>query len=170
MTCKRSPSTSCGRRGSFGPAAVAALVRTSIAVVSVCSVSTIGCGPGEPAGPETSPVTGTVTLDGTPVAGAKVLFRPVQSGTQGKTAEAVTGEDGRYEMRTHVGQGQYKTGMVPGEYYVTLNKLDTAAVATTMMPPRNLLPVRYNNARTSGLTATVAAGQDNEVPLQLSSK
>jgi hypothetical protein len=60
---------------------------------------TCGCGT-ESSGPDTYPVTGTVTLDGTPLATGSIVFDPVNGTGQG-CAGTIT--DGQYEMESCAG-------------------------------------------------------------------
>jgi hypothetical protein len=135
-----------------------------------------GCG-GD-GNPRTEPVSGTVTLDGDPVAGAIVTFQPEGGG---KSAVGTTDESGRYQLTTFR-QGD---GVVEGTYNVTVAKWEggepPAEVAPTEMrdfsdgdygdaytppdeapppPPRNLLPERYNSPRMSELSYTVTRGEN----------
>lgn len=63
------------------------------------------------------PVTGTVTLDGKPLAGAAVAFVP-QAGTKGVGAFGTTDADGRYML----GHRSGKAGIEPGTYTVSFSK------------------------------------------------
>src|SRR6478609_7891711 len=86
-------------------------------------------------GPATVEVTGIVTLNGSPVEGANVFFSPAVSSEASRlSSQATTHHDGKYQLRTHVGGGQFKSGIVPGKYDVTINKLDTASIKNTMSP------------------------------------
>jgi ABC-type transport system substrate-binding protein len=140
----------------------------SVALIAALSmIALAGCG-GSKAGPATVEVTGTVTLDGTPVDAASVLFSPeIGSGDGRLASQAMTDDEGRFKLSTHVGAGKYKPGIVPGKYVVTISKLDTAAAKNTFSPPKNLLPPKYADPKTSTLTAEVAAGQANDFPFPL---
>jgi hypothetical protein len=120
-----------------------------------------GCG-GGPEGPATAEVTGLVTLDGAPLANADVFFHPVDSEGPAQASQAVTGDDGRFTVQTHVAAGQYKPGMIPGEYRVSVSKLDTSNVTSTLTPPKNVLPEKYASPQTSGFTVSVSADQEND--------
>ena len=132
-----------------------------------------GCNRG-PARPKTYPVTGVVTWQGQPVPGATVTFSPKtppepgQEGPQGATG--ITDEQGRYQLGTFA-RGD---GAIPGDYYVTVAKYEnqggvasgTATSEEEYTPPdpnapppipKNLLPERYANVQSSGLTFTVEA-------------
>ncbi len=103
-------------------------------------------------------VTGTVTYQDQPVAGANVTFasegNPLAVGT--------TDEKGVYTLMT-VG----KPGAVPGEHKVYISKMESAGGASEPKPEdmvdmtakakeaKNLIPTKYNNPATSGLTASV---------------
>lgn len=58
-------------------------------------VIALGCGGGPQDVPELGTVSGTVTLDGKPVANANVRFQPVD----GRASEALTDEQGNYSLR-----------------------------------------------------------------------
>lgn len=119
-------------------------------------------------GPETHPVTGRVTYQGEPTAGVTLTFH-AQSG--GIDAQAITDESGQFDVFTYFENGKrQKRGMVAGEYRVSAIKLDRASIESTMQPPKNLLPKAYSSPDSSGLTTTVAAGQDNTPTFDLKSR
>jgi hypothetical protein len=98
---------------------------------------------------------GVVTLDGKPLPGARVLFRPAQ----GRPSAGTTDAEGRYSL-------QYtaeKLGVLPGQHSVAI----TTAVESSedARPVKETLPSRYNRQTT--LTATVDAGhQTHDFSLQ----
>lgn len=139
---------------------------------------------------ETVPVSGVVTLDGEPVEGATVTFRPVNP-EQGIAASGKTDKDGVYKL-TAVGAGADVkvtpgSGTVPGQYQVTVTKNvvpdrpedyeewasqssaqgDPAAVAAQQIT--YVVPRKYNRPQTSGLQVTVKDGE-NDIPLELTSE
>jgi len=143
-----------------------------------------GCSRGD-GKPKTYPVTGTVTLAGTPVDGATVIFVPKstpQPGTQGpQAATGITDAAGKYTLGTFA-KGD---GAVPGEYLVKVFKYPTppqsgggaggSSEAEYVPPeegappppaPKNLLPEKYANEQTSGLSFTVEA-KSNTFDIQL---
>jgi hypothetical protein len=65
-----------------------------------------------------SKVTGTVTLDGTPVEGAHVTFSPVDG--KGRSASGGTSSGGKFELTTF----KENDGALPGEYKVTVTYRD----------------------------------------------
>lgn len=114
-----------------------------------------GCA-GEPIGK----IHGQVTLDGTPLTGASVVFHHPQTGV------AVTGnldERGAYRIRT----GQHH-GLPPGEYLVTLSPgiigtgdpmlVGSAEAREPVEAP--ILPDVYQTVETTPLRATVGAGEN----------
>jgi hypothetical protein len=143
---------------------------TQVFLAAICVAAVTGCG-GPKGGPATIEVTGTVTLNGSPVDGANVLFSPDIGSSDGRLAsQATTDSAGRFKLSTHVGGGKFKSGIVPGKYVVTILKLDPAAPKNTFTAPKNLLPPKYNDAKTSLLKADVAAGQPNDFQFELKSE
>lgn len=77
----------------------------------IVAVVAAGCG-----GPTRIKVGGRVTrVDGTPVSGAKVLFRSAESGT---SADGITDADGNYQ----VGGVERGDGVPPGKYQVAVSE------------------------------------------------
>lgn len=68
-------------------------------------------------GPTLVTITGKVTEAGKPVEGAAVMFMPTLSGKDAQPAQDTTGSDGSYKLTT----GD-RTGVVPGQYLVTIIK------------------------------------------------
>jgi hypothetical protein len=142
--------------------------RITAVVLYVAALS--GCG-GKPSGPATVAATGTVTYNGSPLEGASVVFYP-NSGDddQRLTSQAITDQEGRFQLTTHVGGGKFKPGVVPGPYAVAISKLDTAAVKTTLAPPKNLLPKKYSDPKTSQFKADVKTDSKNDFQFELKSE
>jgi hypothetical protein len=76
----------------------------------------IGCG-----GRGTTPVRGVVTLEGTPVAGATVLFMPDDQGG-GRPASGLTSSDGTFRLMTY----KPDDGALPGTYRVLIQKTEAS--------------------------------------------
>lgn len=146
-------------------------VMTSVVVLA-------GCGGG--LGPV--PVAGTVTLDGEPVAGAKVTFIPAGPGIP---ATGTTDATGRYELR--IGSG--RTGVPLGRYGVTVSKLKvstitegearrvTAAASAEVVETEStsnglvqviehVIPRRYADPATSGLEVDVISAGEQALALR----
>jgi hypothetical protein len=124
--------------------------------------------------PATYPVTGTVTHNGEPVAGATVTF---VSGAGGRSAAGVTDASGKYSLTTF----KSGDGAALGQYGVKIVKYeggtgDAPGGAGEPLEPggvepvegaeeaeqelKNLLPEKYAEPSTSGLNATVAEGDN----------
>lgn len=119
-----------------------------------------GCG-----GPAYHSVTGTVRLDGLPVADAAVLLEPVAGGP---AAHGVTDARGRFDL-----QSANRYGVAAGQYRVAVTKQLVAGVRDdeTQEPGgakvKWIVPERYSRTDTSGLTVSVPSpGHD----LDLASK
>jgi len=116
-----------------------------IGVLLVCS----GCSSRRDGSPEVAKVTGSVTLDGTPVTDAIVRFETIASGLQ---ANGMTDDEGTFRM-------MYKRG-IPGapvgEHYVTISSGEGEKV-----------PAIYSEREKSGLTAVVTAKGPNHFQFDL---
>ena len=142
-------------------------------LASLPLLALVGCAGAELDYPDTSPVAGVVTLDGQPVADASVVFAPT---SHQHTATAKTDEQGRYQL-TSFGAVE---GAVPGPYGVMIIKTELVYPPGTSPPsptqgdgdgddeddggpsPKevSLIPEQYGKIATSGLTATVAEGEN----------
>lgn len=153
-------------------------------------LSVWGCSKGLPGA---VPVNGTVTYNGSPVAGAMVGFIPVNE--EGKPANGLTDADGSFQLSTFMGGGIQAKGALPGEYKVTIGKTKIvmgfdpatgkmkqpeasgegtadprkpgAAKSAMMGPPEQLLPVKYSNPNKSGFTATVKPSGNEPLKFEL---
>lgn len=136
-----------------------------------------GCGTSEDTRPARTAISGVVTYKGSPVAEAIVVFRP--SGAEGKTANGRTGADGVFKMGTFEGDD----GVVAGEYTVMITKKESAASSKSLpeddpnydpdpkepAPPKDLLPKKYSDTKTSELTVSVTEGNEvTDLNFQLS--
>lgn len=125
----------------------------------VLALPAAGCGKAKPA---TAPVSGRVLLDGKPVAGAAVMFEPVDGGVP---ARGSTGSDGGFRLSTF----ERDDGGLVGRHRVSISKFVTEGVAANELgleaapgapglQPKAALPTRYADPKSSGLEATVEAG------------
>ena len=110
-------------------------------------------------------VAGVVTLDGEPLAGATLYFTPTEGLTGASQSVGKTNEKGEYKLQTLLGG---VGSVIPGDYVVTVDcivEVETGGVKLNddgeEVPETEeilLLPPRYLNGATSGLTATVVQG------------
>jgi hypothetical protein len=134
-----------------------------------CLLIAAGCG-GKSEGPVTYPVTGVVTLGGTPVENAAVQFTPTSPDLGIAGAQASTKSDGTFDVKIELNMGQTsKPGLPAGEYRVTVTKFEAVPGQITLSkPPQNTLPPKYAAVESTPLTTTVKADGENhfEFPLQ----
>lgn len=149
------------------------IVSRSLLILASCCLLP-GCGPGVPSDrPATYPVSGTVTMDGQPVANATLSF---QLSDASRGAAGVTDDQGRYDLTTF----EPGDGAVPGEYLVAIMKYDAASQGAavseddpnydpnvTESVAKNLLPERYASVGTSGLKVTIIEEKNTEVNFEL---
>ena len=136
----------------------------SVAAAVVVTIGSVvflpGCGR---SGFDTVAVKGRVTYEGEPLVGGLVIFYAVDR-TQGHPAKARIAPDGTFVVKTL----SNTPGLVPGEYKVAvlLQKLpmygstpeQIAAAAANKM----VLPERFADPETSGLSFTVQPGQGTQ--------
>lgn len=131
-------------------------------------VGTIGCGKSS-SGPVTYPVSGMVTLGGTPIAGATIFFTPASSDAGAVGATAQTDSDGSFNVRIELDLGKSsKEGLPAGDYRISIVKLENPAGEPSLSkPPKNTLPPQYAVPETSNLTASVKADGENRFEFAL---
>lgn len=123
--------------------------RSALLFSALCLCFAAGCGSGGGDAPELGTVSGTVTLDGSPLRGAMVTFYPAA----GRASFGETDAQGRYEL-------SYKTdvpGAVVGQHTVRITTADPQAVAGG--ESTETLPAVYNSRST--LSARVEAGENS---------
>lgn len=138
------------------------LVFYSATILMVLTV--LGCSSG---GPEKATVTGTVTLDGTPVEGAGVVITPEAGGTP---ANATTDASGEFSTEALLGPSTVaviKTKPIGGGSTEELEEGDSPEDMGEGTELEYLVPMKYGLASTSGLKADVAKGME---PLNLELK
>jgi len=146
----------------------------------------VGCGSDLP---KTVPVTGTVTLDGKPLAGASVNLLSDEGSLP---SSGITDESGNFLLKTMVGD-KMVDGATVGSHRVAVSKTASdGGVATEEMSLEDTkkmmeqmainpaitseikvvdqVPARYKNPLESGLVANVTQEGPNQIVLELSSK
>jgi hypothetical protein len=129
-----------------------------------------GCG-GTDGAPELAPASGTISYQGKPLAGAHVVFAS-ESGA--RISRGITDDNGRYQL------GTFK----PGDGAVVGKQLVTVVAEGPRRPPPPgtpgagmpggpslpglaLIPEKYFQPQTSGLTAEVRSGENNVFDIEL---
>lgn len=147
--------------------------RTSAGLAFILCFS--GCGGEKKEMPETAPVSGTVTYNGSPVTGATVSLL---STSDGKPATGVSDSSGAFTVTTFVSGADEAPGAVPGEYKVTVTKFPSANMTPEQMaermqsggkmePPKNELPEKYASTETTDITASVGADGLTDFKIEL---
>lgn len=120
-----------------------------------------GCGSGTPT------VSGTLTLDGKPLAASDtvrvtLMFYPEGGGAP---AAALADANGRYELSTG---GQ--VGVAQGRYVAVVSAVETSGAAGGGAPQKKILtPAKYADPKQSGLVADVKPG-NNTINFDLKSQ
>jgi hypothetical protein len=98
-------------------------------------------------------VSGTVTLDGKPLSAGTITFISVK--------------DSIYTTTAAIRDGHFQVSNAPsGECRVTVETESTRAIPQGYVA----IPLKYNNAATSGLTATILTGQPEGTKLTIELK
>jgi hypothetical protein len=124
---------------------------------------------------KTDVVTGTVTMGGSPLAGATVSFLPVD--TNGSTAVGTTDDSGKYTLQTLLGAAD--AGTTPGDYVVTVSKMvneptgrqewsESDGKMLDIMVGKETVPAKFATKRSTPLKATVISGQANRFDFDVS--
>jgi hypothetical protein len=111
----------------------------------LCLLTVVGCNQG----PKLVKVSGQVLIDGEPVKGGFIQVVPKEE----RAATGKIGEDGRFSLTTY----QEEDGVVLGTH-------DVAVMATRQLSPtrtEHLVPPKYANPATSGVTTTIDGPTDN---------
>ncbi len=114
-------------------------------------------------------VAGTVLYKDRPVEGATVIFHPQGGDAKAKPAQGKSGSGGRFTTTTYFGPTEQVAGAMPGEYKVTVTKIDEPVGAFDPHkdpPPKNHLPTKYMTPQQSPLKVTIKAGS-NPVELKM---
>ena len=144
-------------------------------LVLLLSSLSVGCGGDVSDAPKTVPVSGIITLDGNPLAGANVLYVPTDPKVN--AFSGTTNAEGKYSLS----QGLNK-GAVPGSYKVVVEhfvKADGATVPAELSADleqmkmaglaKPSLPDKYMNYASTDLTATVEAAKADGYDFKLTS-
>jgi hypothetical protein len=118
-----------------------------------------------------APVSGLVTLDGNPLAAARVRFEPRAAGDSidaGPGSMGITDSEGRYELETI----KQNRGAVVGTHVVRIGtrqtRLDPNNLDRLEVLAKEVVPMRYNTS--TRLTFEVPSGGTEEANFDLSGK
>ncbi len=153
------------------------MIRFAIVLLVGLTVSSLtGCGGGfdrfKKARPKTVAASGTVIYRNQPLADAIIVCFPTASGDKAVAASAYSGTDGSFSLQAYPPD----KGAVPGNYQVTIQKSEEAPAAPTgpnahdappPPKPRSLIPAKYGQIETSGLTLTIPDGGISDIKLEL---
>jgi predicted small lipoprotein YifL len=151
--------------------------KIGLVVLVTLAVSLAGCGTG---GPNLAPVTGKVNYKGAPVAEATVVFVSKSGVSAAGTTDAsgvftlATGPDigaavGDYqvsvrkkEKREIVADGQGSSQTSSGPPMPGGSEMAKMMQGKSIPEPKDLLPIKYADHTTSGLTATVTGDKSKD--------
>jgi len=129
-----------------------------------------------PSGPPLVPASGTITLDGRPLAAADLIFVP-QGDTKGQSGVARTDTEGKYELMT---ADRKHKGVAVGSFRVVINKLVKPDGSDYVPDPnagpfdtggfKELLPPAYSDMGQTELEASVPDGGSKTLDFKLTSK
>lgn len=134
------------------------VVRAFTMFATLVSLLMFGCG-GPSDQPQLVDVTGHVTLDGEPLAGALVLFGP----EEGRSSFAYTDEEGHFELMYLADTAGAVTGL--HKVSITAAPEEEEEPDPGSEPVVEPVPAKYNTATT--LTRVVEAGEDNDFTFEL---
>ena len=132
-----------------------------VVVALTLAFSLVGCG--DPNAPPLYPVTGTVTLDGQPLAGAGVMFFPREQ-TRGNACVGMTDAAGKYTLKPERTGG---SGAPEGVFAVTISKMKDPPATAAGQPAAaetdldETLSPKYWDSAQSILSAKVPKGGAN---------
>ena len=155
----------------------------SVVLLSLCLVVLLSFGCNKKRVKGLVPARGVVTLNGESVAGAMIMFTPVQIGTEAVAAATTTDERGEFKMTT-VDPGD---GVFPGDYNVTVVKDELQGGLTLEQARLNSenpdearkrgpveeatvvhhLPAKYADMNTTDLKVTIPAEGQRDIVIAL---
>jgi hypothetical protein len=134
--------------------------------VTLSLVTFLGCNSG-PERPPTVPCEGIVTLDGSPVSEAAVIFIADKGNYN---ASGVTDKNGNFKLKAF----EEKAGAVPGSYKVEITKTIVEQASTKAGESganvRYGIPVKYASMATSGFAIKLSDQGDKDIKFELKSK
>ncbi len=132
---------------------------TALVWIAAVGLAVLGCGKG--GGYQVVPVSGTVTIDGKPVANIAVVFQPIASGKTepGPGSTGVTDAQGKYTLT--VTSAQKQPGAVVGKHRVTFaSQAGARADSDDTVTPQSADPVPAKYRETPLEFAVPSGGTD----------
>lgn len=137
---------------------------TSVPLLAALALAFTGCGRSEPRVPVVA-VTGKITYQGEPPAGAQVVLHPVSKSAESNVAPSgVVKEDGTFQISAY-DQGD---GAPPGEYVATVQwfrVVSTGEGGGGRGP--NVLPTAYADPATSPIKVKVESSATQLDPIEI---
>jgi hypothetical protein len=130
-----------------------------LALALLCSACSSGRKP-------VNPVHGQILVDGKPAANAQVLFHPAEGGNDDLKPTGQTDDQGYFHLTSYANGD----GAPEGSYIVTVTWFRVYGGGGQEVVRYNALPQRYAAPQSSQLRASVAKGNNELDPLQLSSR
>lgn len=125
--------------------------------IVLTTLALIGCGKKEVAEPDLTPISGTIKLDGQPLANADLVFHFKGTAPDGYNGAASrSDEDGVFQIKS----GE-KLGILPGIHRVTVTIAESAE--------QRQVPKKYTTAETTNLELQANADRSTGYVLELSS-
>ena len=128
--------------------------------VCILLLTLTGCGE---AGPETYPVTGTISYQGKPLPLGAVMF----VSDAGPPASANIGEDGSYQLEAVDGTHRVLVIAVPPQQGRPDPNVDGGIDTTGFPRVKPLVPAKYNDYNTSGVVVEVKPQGENKIDIEL---
>jgi hypothetical protein len=132
----------------------------------------VGCPSGGPKVPKTVAVSGKITYNDKPLAGAEVGFVSKFDNKDVLAARGVTNDSGEFTLSTYIDPQHEVAGATPGDFVVTVTKVEKVDQQKLMEQFRTgnpamegvfkkLAPPKYAEVNESPLTASVTVGGKN---------
>lgn len=140
-------------------------------IVTLAAAFAIGCGNGGDDGEPTGTVHGTALFQGRPIPADS--FVVLMHSEKGLTATGRVDDEGHFRITSpegeHIPVGEYAVAVTPPEGEARSNDEAMALLSsgTPIEDPHTQIPAKHRNPATSGVTFTVAAGE-NTLNLELS--
>lgn len=142
-----------------------AVSRTLACLTLISALKLSGCGPGVDL-ERTVPASGTLTYQGKPLEGYKIVFHPVED-RQGATAES--GNGGAFALGTN----EPGDGAAPGKHKISINFIaekmegEPGKEVFTKLTPKIKIPVKYQTPETSGVEIEIPEKGNQSLSIDL---